>query len=277
MFAKILSIPKEIPALEDMHDQGQYNFQDIVARAQLYEQEHHKPINFTNAEKRTILDILCNKQGRKRLNYLDEYPHRLANLLGQVFFILIPPNRTPLEPKQITPEIGKIILKRLAVLPIFFEKNEIAPLLGKKGVNIKFVKTMETEAKQNNIWTISRMREVDGVPFFTFVLLVDKAREIIYTEHFSNKLRIYSELYMDKTPLLEILISNLGEHKRSGKIALEEKYTDIIKKSHNYTLKDIASKDVSHRKLYSRTGEDLLSGLYIELEPGQHHHFLVYE
>ena len=111
----------------------------------------------------------------------------------------------------------------------------------------------------------------------------EERRKIIYLD---PSRRQYTELtHLEKVekvgkdyrPIMELLISNISDHTNEGGVELTDELKQLIDSSKNYVLRDITKMSSDSGSIYERTGQELLGNIYIKLDRGKDHHWIVYE
>lgn len=259
----------------------------------------------------TIIQILCGKRGDVDL-WDFKYPeHKIANFLSQQFGILTTPNQTPLNPEDITSQMGIAMLEafmtssaQTATIPLqdifalvfpeevgikeYFNINIAGTSCGIENPNKNFCRILppiqKLEPFKEQLTKIFNRenrpfdypeRLIEYGSFFTWIANITPGRKIIYQNPVTKK---WGEFKHDKegTPVLEIVVSNLTDEKQIGAVELPKKFKKAIKKSRKYKLLDIAYPG-SKGKAYYRTSGEMLKQIYIELSKKSDHHFIVYE
>lgn len=282
---------------------GQYvDHRTLPKNIELYLSTHDLP---------TIIQMLCGKRGNVTLNDFIYPEHKIANFLSQQFGILTTPNQTPLDPKDITTEMG------IAMLEIFMTSSaemvtiplqDIFALLYPQevGVNEYFnlniagtpswvgnenknfsrilppIQKLEPFKEQlKNIFTRNDQpfdypqRLIEHGIFFTWIADITPGRKLIYQNAKSKQWELF-EHKENGVPMLEMVIANLSEDEQIGTVELPEEFRRFIKPKSKYKLIDIATSD-NKEKLYYRTGLEMTGHIYIDLPPKAGHHFIVYE
>lgn len=282
---------------------GQYsNPQKLPEDIELFLTTHDLP---------TIIQILCGKRGDIDL-WDFRYPeHKIANFLSQQFGILTTPNQTPLNPEDITSQMGIAMLEAFvtsSAQTVTIPLQDIFALLYPEEVGIKEyfniniagtscsienqnknfcrilppIQKLEPFKKQlTKIFNRESQpfdypeRLIEHGTFFTWIANITPGRKIIYQNPVTKK---WDELKHGKegTPVLEIVVSNLTDEKQIGAVELPKKFRKAIKKNRKYKLLDIAYPSAKG-KAYYRTSEEMLGQIYIELSKKTDHHFIVYE
>jgi 4-alpha-glucanotransferase len=130
---------------------------------------------------------------------------------------------------------------------------------------------------------VVRLREY-GKGWFTFGSSLravragkEERRKIIY---FNPSQRQYTELtHPEKNarPVMELLISNISGHTNEGGVELTQELKKLLDPSKNYVLHDITQVPDDPDSRYQSTGQELLGSIYIKLDEGKDHHWIVYE
>ncbi len=102
-------------------------------------------------------------------------------------------------------------------------------------------------------------------------------RKIIYLD---PSRRRYTELTHpgeDFKPVIELLISNVSGRTNEGGVELTAELKKLIDPSKNYLLRDITKIQSDPGGMLRKTGRELLGIIYIKLDKGKDHHWIVYE
>jgi len=280
---------------------GQYaDHRTLPQNTELYLSTHDLP---------TVIQILCGKRGNVTLNDFIYPEHKIANFLSQQFGILTTPNQTPLNPEDITTEMGIAMLEifmissaEMVTIPL----QDIFSLLFPQevGVNEYFnlniagtpswvgnenknfsrilppIQKLEPFKEQlKKIFTRNEQpfdypqRLIEHGIFFTWIANITPGRKLINQNAKSKQWEVF-EHQENGVPMLEMVIANLCEDEQIGTVELPEEFRRFIKPENKYKLLDIAASD---NKEYYRTGLEMTGHIYIELPPKTGHHFVVYE
>jgi 4-alpha-glucanotransferase len=282
---------------------GQYqDLRTLPENTELFLSTHDLP---------TIIQILCGRRGNVRLNDFLYPEHKIANFLSQQFGILTTPNQTPLNPEDITTEMG------IAMLEVFMTSSaqtvtiplqDIFALLFPQDVGIEEDFNLNIAGSPSNVGNenknFSRIlppiqklepfkdklkeifsrtykpfdypeRLIEHGIFYTWIAHITPGRKLIYQNPVDKQ---WIELQHKETgvPILEIVVSNLTGDKQIGTIELPTEFRSAIKPKKKYKLLDLASSNAK-AQFYYRTSEEMLGHLYIELPKRTDHHFVVYE
>lgn len=282
---------------------GQYqNHQTLPENTELFLSTHDLP---------TIIQILCGQRGNVYLNDFRYPEHKIANFLSQQFGILTTPNQTPLNPQDITPQMGIAMLEvfmtssaetvTIPLQDIFallfpqevgvnedFNLNIAGSTSGVGNENKNFSRILppihKLEPYKNQLQKIFTRadqpfdypeRLVEHGNFFTWIAHITPGRKLLYQNPVNKKWELFRHHGKD-VPVLEMVISNLTGDKQIGTIELPTEFRHVIKHNKKYKLVDIASSNAD-MQLYYRTGEEMLWHIYVELPQKTDHHFIVYE
>lgn len=282
---------------------GQYsNHQKLPKNIELFLSTHDLP---------TIIQILCGKRGNVDL-YDFRYPeHKIANFLSQQFGILTTPNQTPLNPEDITTQMGIAMLEvfmtssaETVTIPLqdifallfpekagikeYFNLNIAGTPCGIENENKNFSRILppiqKLEPFKEQLTRIFNREDrafdyperlIEHGMFFTWIAYITPGRKLISQNPTTKKWNEFKHIKKG-IPVLEIVVSNLTDKKQIGTVEIPEKFQKIIKKNKKYKLLDIAC-PISTEKTYNRTGKEMLKHIYIELSKKTDHHFIVYE
>ena len=105
----------------------------------------------------------------------------------------------------------------------------------------------------------------------------EELRKIIYLDPSRQQYSELSHPGQEYKPVMELLISNISGHVNEGGVELTAELKKLIDPSGNYVLSDITKVAGDPGSSYHRTGQELLGIIYIKLEGGKDHHWIVYE
>ncbi len=259
----------------------------------------------------TIVQMLCCKRGSVVLNDFRYPEHKIANFLSQQFGILTTPNQTPLDPEDITTEMGIAMLEAFmnssagtATIPL----QDIFALLFPQEVGVKEYYNLNIAGTSSRVGNENKnfsrilppiqklepfreqLKEIFTRPgrpfdypqrltehgdFFTWIANITPGRKLIYQNPQSRR---WGQLQHQKAgvPILEMVVSNLTAVGQIGTVELPEEFRHVINLRKKYKLWDIASPKAVPQ-FYYKTGEDMLGHIYIELPERTDHHFVIYE
>ncbi len=130
---------------------------------------------------------------------------------------------------------------------------------------------------------VVRLREY-GSKWFTFGSSLrairagrEEMRKIIYLDPSRRQYSELTHLGQDYKPVMELLISNISGQTNEGGVELTDELKKLIDPSRNYVLRDITKLPGDPGSSYHRTGQELLGVIYIKLDGGKDHHWIVYE
>ncbi|MDQ2086998.1 4-alpha-glucanotransferase [Herbivorax sp. ANBcel31] len=282
---------------------GQYdNHQKLPQNTELFLSTHDLP---------TIIQILCGKRGDIDLNDFRYPEHKIANFLSQQFGILTTPNQTPLNPEDITSQMGIAMMEifmtssaQTVTIPIqdifallfpqevgikeYFNINIAGTSCGIENENKNFsrilppVQKFEPFKEQlRNIFNREQQpfdypeRLVEHGMFFTWIAYITPGRKLIYQNPKNKQWQLFKHRE-NGVPVLEMVISNLTDKKQIGTVELPKEFRKVIKSKKRYKLLDIAHSGLGEKSYY-RIGKEMLEHIYIELLKETDHHFIVYE